>query len=230
MSLPDLPPQESGAVGRMVAAMIRRQTRAGFRNVLWTPPAEQIPRQVILVANHHGWFDGYLLFLAAKALGRPVLDWIAAYESFPLFGTVGGMAFPPNDPAGRAATIKRTIRRMKGESRSLMLFAEGVLHAGPDLLPFGRSLEVVARAVPEAAVIPVGIVYAMGIHQRPEARLRFGAPVEGGEALSARTQTAVAGLLEIERRNRSEIVLLAGAPDINERGPSKMLAKRKREP
>lgn len=206
--------------------MIRRQTRAGFRQVLWTPPATALPVQVILVPNHHGWFDGYLMYLAAKAVGRPILDWIAAYDSFPLFRTVGGMPFPPDDLTLRTATVRRTIRRMREERRSLLLFAEGVLHDGPGILPLGRSLEVVARAVPEAAVVPVAIVYAMGIHQRPEARVRFGEIAARGEGLGERTRTEVERLLAVERARPSTDLLLAGTRDINERIKPPHLNKR----
>lgn len=213
----ELPPQENGVLGGLVGAMIRRQTRKGFRHILWTPPARPLPEQIILVPNHHGWFDGYVMFLAAKALQRPILDWIAEYESFPLFGKVGGMPFPPADSAVRVATVRRTIRIMLQEKRSLLLFAEGVLHAEPELLPFGRSLEVVSKAVPQAAVIPVGIVYSMGVHQLPEARVRIGEPVEQGPELSTRCRTAVEELLEKEQEEPSTNLLLSGTRDINER-------------
>lgn len=217
MSPADLPVQEEGLLGRAVAAMITRQTRKGFRHVLWTPPAAPLPRQVILVPNHHGWFDGYVMFILAKTLGRPILDWIAEYESFPLFGKVGGMPFPAGDPAARSMTVRRTIRLMRAEGRSLLLFAEGVLHTGPELLPFGRSLDVVARAVPEAAVVPVAIVYAMGIHQLPEVRIRIGEPLAPGDDLGARCRRDVAELLRQERETPSTELLLAGKRDINER-------------
>lgn len=225
-----LPAQETGLLGRLVAAMIRRQTAKGFRHVLWTLPTEPLPRQVILVPNHHGWFDGYLMFLAAKAIGRPILDWIAAYDSFPLFGRVGGLPFPPDEPETRVETVRRTIRRMKAEERSLLLFAEGVLHEEPELLPFGRSLEVVAKAVPDAVVIPVAIVYAMGIHQLPEARIRFGAPLERGPDLGERCRAAVAKLLQEERLRPSTEVLLPGTRDINERIKPPYQRSRRKKP
>ncbi len=209
--------QIRGPLGRLVRAMIYRDLRKGFRRVLWTPPPAATPRQVILVANHHGWFDGYLMFALAERLDRPILDWIAEYDSFPLFGHVGGLPFPPDDPARRTATVRKTIRLMRDEGVSLLLFAEGVLHEAPDLLPFGRSLDLVAAKVPGAAVIPCALVYAMGIHQLPEARLRVGAPVEPGPGLAARTRDAVAALLAEERERPSTELLLAGTRDVNER-------------
>ena len=197
--------------------MIYRDLKRGFRHLLWTPPAEPLPPQIILVANHHGWFDGYALFALLEKLERPFLDWIAEYDSFPLFGHVGGMPFPPHDPAARTATVRRTIRLMRSEGVSLLLFAEGHLHEGPGLLPFGRSLDLIAAKVPNARVIPCAIVYAMGIHQLPEVRLRVGAPMPPGEGIGARTQAEVARLLDIECADPSRTLLVQGTRDVNER-------------
>lgn len=209
--------QIRGPLGGLVRKMIDSSLKKGFRHLLWTPPAEPLPPQIILVANHHGWFDGYAAFALLERLDRPFLDWIAEYDSFPLFGHVGGMPFPPHDPAARTATVRRTIRLMREEGVSLLLFAEGVLHEGPDLLPFGRSLDLVAAKVPDARVIPCALVYAMGIHQLPECRLRLGEPVLPGADLAARTRAEVARLLDLERENPSTELLLKGTRDVNER-------------
>ena len=162
--------------------MIRRSVRKAFHTVHWLPPKETPKAPAILVANHHGWHDGYLMYLAATKLGVRVVDWIAEFDAFPLFAKVGGMRFPHDDPAARAATIRRTIRLMRDDGRSLLLFAEGVLHRPPGLMPFGKALETVAHAVPAANVIPVAIRYELAMHERPEAWVRFGEGVPRGPA------------------------------------------------
>lgn len=204
-----------------VDRMIRRSVRRAFHTVYWRPP-QAITAPTIFVANHHGWHDGYLMYLAATKLNLRVVDWIQEFDAFPLFAKVGGMRFPKDDPAARAVTIRRTIRLMREEGRSLLLFAEGELHRPPGLLPFGKALETVARAVPAATVIPVAIRYEQAMHERPEAWIRFGEPVPGGDGLASRTQVEVGrGLyaLDGERRFAAERyeVLAAGTPDVNER-------------
>jgi 1-acyl-sn-glycerol-3-phosphate acyltransferase len=180
----------------MVDGMIRRSVRRAFRRVAWIPPASPLPAPTILVPNHHGWHDGYLMYLAAQALNLRIVDWIAEYDAFPLFGRVGGMPFPPNDPGRRATTIRQTIRMMKSDGRNLMLFAEAELHRPPELLPFGKALELVVRQVPNATVIPVAIRYEMGLHERPEVFLTFGGAVEHGPNLAHRTRLEVRALLD----------------------------------
>ena len=202
--------------------MIRRSVRKAFHTVHWSPPKGTPAAPAILVANHHGWHDGYLMYLAATALGVRVVDWIAEFDAFPLFGKIGGMRFPADDPAARAATIRRTIRLMREEKRSLLLFAEGTLHRPSGLMPFGKALETVARAVPEARIVPVAIRYELSMHERPEAWLRFGEEVARGDDLAARTRLAVAAGLDAlaaELRfspDRFE-TLARGTLDVNER-------------
>ena len=123
--------------------------------------------------------------------------------------------------------MRRTIQLMRKEARSLVLFAERDLHAPPDLLPFSRAVQTIAESVPEAQIIPVGIRYAMDLHERPEAYLLLGAPVEHGPDLSNRTREAVAKLLEQSRESRNEDwqILARGTQDVNERWDMRRLGK-----
>lgn len=192
-------PFVSSLIAGQVEGMIRRNVRRSFYGVNGLGK-ERIPEgPCIFVPNHHGWHDGYVMYLVMRQLNKPVLDWIAEYDAFPLFGLIGGMPFPAHDAVRRAQTIRQTIRRMRTEGRSLMLFAESELHRPPELREFGRALEVVAKGVPEAAVIPVAIRYEASLHERPEVFVSLGQPMEPGPDLSRRTRLAVQRLLDTQR-------------------------------
>lgn len=213
--------QEEGMLGRLVGGMIRRTVRARFRNVYWDGPVALEP-PVVFAANHHGWHDGYLMFHLVSSLGIRTVDWIEEFGAFPLFAKIGGMPFPPGDAAARAATLRRTIRLMRDERRSLCIFPEGLLHPGPDLRPYGRALEVVLSKVPEATLIPVAIHYEMGMHERPEAWLRLGASLTGSHRCADDCHTATVDLLRCLREDvRSApdrfTILARGTADVNER-------------
>ena len=214
--------QEEGLLGRMVGAMIRRTVKRQFRAVYWIKPQFEIPEQVILVPNHHGWHDGYVMFHVGQALDVRFLDWIQEYGAFPLFGKVGGMPYPANSVSGRAETIRKTIRLMTTEKRSLLLFAEGVLHRPPELWTFGKSLELVHKRVPQAQVIPVAIKYDMSLHERAECYIHVGRPVQAGPDIARRTRLAVKSLLDelavkIGHEPEQFELLVKGSPDVNER-------------
>lgn len=234
--------QASDFIGRQVAGMIRRSVKSRFRAVYLNNTVADLPEKCIFVPNHHGWHDGYVMFHVLEALQRPFLDWITEFDAFPLFAKVGGMPFPADDATRRAKTIRETIRRMNKEGRSLLLFAESHLHRGPQLLQFGKALELIANKVPDAAVIPVAIRYDMSLHERPECFVSIGSPVprviavEGAVdpdfpkrtapvaelPLAERTRLAVRELLDqtnakIEHDPEAFKLLVAGTLDVNER-------------
>jgi len=202
--------------------MIRRSVRQRFKGLYWIPPDVPLPAPVVLVPNHHGWFDGYVMYHVVTRLGLRTLDWIQEFDAFPAFAKIGGMPYPLNDAVRRARTVRRTIRLMREEKRSLLLFAEAHLHYPPDLLPFGKALETIAEKVPGVTVVPVAIRYEMAMHERPECFIGFGPPVPLGPGLCERTQAAVAARLQAlethikEGRNAFE-TLAKGTDDVNER-------------
>lgn len=216
---PPVDSQIQGPVGRFVAGMIRRTVRARFRALLWFRPADPPPFPSIFVTSHHGWHDGYVMFHVLERLGHPFYDWVQEFDAFPAFRFVGGLPFPVGDPARRAASVRTAVRALRERRRSLLLFAEGVLHPPPDLLPFGRSLEVVARQAPEAAIIPVGLRYEMALHERPEALIALGPPIAAGDGLLERARDAVAEQLQrLAQASREDLeVLTWGTKDVNER-------------
>ncbi len=213
--------QVEGILGKMVDGMIRRSVRGRFRQVYWIPP-ESVGHPTVFVPNHHGWHDGYLMYHALSALNLRFLDWITEYDAFPLFGKVGGMPFPANDSNRRVQTIRKTIRLMKSEKRSLMLFGEQQLHRGPQVWPMGGALELIVKKVPDCQVVPVAIRYDMSTHERPEAYLKFGKPIELGPDLLHRTRLSLMremDRLETTLRLDPELfqVLAKGTFDVNER-------------
>jgi 1-acyl-sn-glycerol-3-phosphate acyltransferase len=192
--------------------MIRRNVRARFHRVYWQPPNLPEDRPFVVVPNHHGWHDGYIMYLALTKLKISFVDWITEFDSFPLFRYVGGMPFPADDPARRATTIRQSLQWMQ-RGGSLLLFAETELHRPPELLSFGRMLEFVRKKVPNSLILPVAIRYELSVHERPEAIVRFGSPTEDGQA----ARVAIEALLKLPFCPTRLDVLAEGTGDVNER-------------
>ncbi len=211
--------QPEGLLGRLVGGMIRRSVKRQFRNVYWSKIDAVLKPPVLFYANHHGWMDGYLMFHIVSTLGLKSLDWIEEFDAFPLFAKVGGMRYAKNDMSGRAITVRKTIRAMREEKRSLVLFAEGILHRPPEIFPLGRSLAVIAEKVPGVTLVPTAIYYEVSLHERPEAWISLGAP-HPFSSLEDCHSRLTAELEHLKSRIASDAkfdVLAHGTPDVNER-------------
>ncbi|MEM9999147.1 MAG: 1-acyl-sn-glycerol-3-phosphate acyltransferase [Bacteroidota bacterium] len=187
------------AVRRSVAGLIRRSLRSSFRSVRWVgawPPPLPAGRPVVLYANHHSFFDGYLLWwLLTQHLRRPPLVWMRDHDRIPLFAPLGTLAFPDDDPRRRAQTIRETARRMRTvPDTALILFPEGEQRppdAGIGPIATG-GLQRIARLLPDAVWWPVALRLTWWDADRPVALLAGGSPHDaptGDEA--ARLDTLV---------------------------------------
>lgn len=211
-----------------------RDVRQAFRRVVWLseapPSAPDGP--TVLYSNHHGFHDGYLLWLlVTHTLGRPVVIWMEEWERAPLFGPVGALPFPVENPRARMATLRETARRMTVDPRTvLLLFPEGDLRA-PDtgLGPFKADVARLARVLPEATQWwPVGLRATWWGEDRPTALIAAGPPhavPDGSEhdrlqAVLDRLMAASPAALD-EGRAR---LLLDGAPSAHERWDLSVLA------
>ena len=149
---------------KLVFGMMRRDLRRAYRRVLWVgePPALPPDVPVVLYANHHGFFDAHLAWIAVEHFfGRPVMTWMADWDRFPFFGAVGAQPFPLDDPKRRAATVRRTARhfRERRPAPVLVYFPEGHLHAPEEgILPFDAiPLARMSRLLPGALWWPVAM-------------------------------------------------------------------------
>ncbi len=166
----------------VVEGMIVRTLRRVFRRVCWVGAAPALPPQtpVVLYANHHNFFDGYLTgLLVRRVLRRPFLVWMEDWDRFPFFGAVGALPFPPDDAARRAATLRHTVRRFRAAPETtLVYFPEGRLHRAEEgILPFDAdALARLDRLLPDKVWWPVGLYAAWWNDALPTALLGGGAP------------------------------------------------------
>jgi len=215
--------------------LIARALSRSFRAVYARGAPPEANRSLVLFANHHYWWDGYLGYWLIRAWGRRMVVWMESYRRFPPFRAVGALPFPSDDPLVRARTIRRTVQTLRTEpTAALLLFPEGTLHGDTErLLPFQRSLYWLACRVPQATLLPLAVHIESGYHQYPRAYLSVGEPfhstlTDASEWLAQAARTverllhqtradARAMLTDEEHTARGFRVLLQGRRSIHER-------------
>ena len=212
------------ATGRLIMRSLRRQFRAVRLRERGRPDPG---RSIIVFANHHYWWDGYLVHLLQQHWGfGTVMVWMREWRRFPPFGSLGAMPFPDDDMKTRIATIRQTLRTLKNTPSMLFLFPERDLHSAPTLLPFHRSLFWLHRQLDEIPLLPVAIQVVAGIHQYPEVFIatnrHFCCEESDEKAWLECARSEIAGLLgDLDRLQRSSPEsfrrILDGRQSANER-------------
>lgn len=162
---------------RLVSALMRYELGRAFRRIDWVGPWPDLPADtpVVIYANHHHFYDGHVLWwLITRTLNRPGLTWMAEWDRFPFFAAVGAQPFPPDAPAQRRATLRRTARQFQDEPETILAyFPEGRLHAPEDGIdPFeAQHLEQLDRLFAQAHWWPIAIHVTWWGDARPTALL-----------------------------------------------------------
>jgi hypothetical protein len=164
----------------LVEALLRYDLRRSFRRVCWVGdwPPDLPDGPVIAYANHHHYYDGHLGWLLFQEhLERSATLWMAEWDRFPFFGALGAQPFPPDDPARRAATLRRTARRFRSTPQTLLIYyPEGDLKS-PDggIRPFDPdALTRLADLYPAAQWWPLAVHVTWRGDARPTALLTGG--------------------------------------------------------
>jgi len=232
---------ETPSLGRRLATtvverMIERSLRQSFRRLVWVgpepwqgpAPALSPDRPLVLYTNHHSFYDGYFLWLLVRRMmDRPPLLWMNEWTRIPLFGPLGTLPFPPDDPAQRLATIRETARRLRDRPEHVFLyFPEGELRS-PDegVAEFSRdAFRRLAKLLPDATQWwPVGIHVTWWGEDRPTALFAGGTP---HDTPTGDEHGRLDDLLETLRATAPNTgrVLLDGRPSAHERWDLSVLA------
>jgi 1-acyl-sn-glycerol-3-phosphate acyltransferase len=167
-------------------------------------PADAAGRPVIVFTNHPSWWDPILMMLVSPKLfparlgfGPIDAEMLGRYGLFRKFGVFG----VERGPRG-AARFLRTARACLDDKRAIMwITAEGEFtDARRRPLVLRPGIAHLARHVPDAVFMPCAFDYVFWNESRPEALVRFGAPVTvshlGVEAAQAALTLALTATLD----------------------------------
>jgi len=167
------------ALRLLVEALVLRSLKESLRGVYLRGEAPEGP--LVLVLNHHGFFDGHLVWLLGKLYRKP-LSLLVAEENlkgFPVLKLAGALE------AGR---VREALRRL-GRGEWVALFPEGAMRYPGPLGPLREGANWLAgkAGVP---LLPVALRVVLRGYEHPEAFVWIGKPVPPKEA------GALGGLLQ----------------------------------
>ncbi len=160
-------------------------------------------RPVVIYCNHPSWWDPalFVLVLPKVAPGRrgfAPMDG-AELERYGLFRRMGIFGIDVHANRGAVAFLRVSRSILQQPGTCLCITAEGAF-TDPRLRPvrLRPGLAHLARACPNAVFLPVALEYCFWNESKPEALMRFGAPVRpAGDGGLAAWQTALeAGLTD----------------------------------
>jgi 1-acyl-sn-glycerol-3-phosphate acyltransferase len=210
---------------RLIAAalpwLMLRALRRGLSGVWGAGTDEVVPRGAVVVANHHSWWDGYLLWWFVRRAGRPLAILIddVTIERFPFFRHQGGVA----------AREVRAATRLVRSGAWLVVFPEGAVRPPGRPQPFSRGAHAISRWA-DAPIVPLGVRVVVRGLQYPEAYVRVGAVLPPGSD-AERQRDAVTALVaridtDIARAGDAEAPVPGYAPWIEGRAGTDRRAAR----
>ncbi len=147
------------------------------------PPSPPPGRPLIIYSNHPSWWDPALYMLLQSRLfpqrrGYGPMD-AAALVKYPLLQRMGVFGIALDTPRGAARFLRTSLGLLADARNILWITAEGAftdsrlrpLHLRP-------GLAHLARHIPNATILPLAIEYSFWNESRPEALIRFGAPID----------------------------------------------------
>lgn len=193
-------PAALGAFELFFRPWMRRRLRVRMRGL---PAALPAGRPVILVANHVGWWDGFLLRELHRQLrpDAPLYTVMLERElaQRPFFRRIGCVGIDPLRPASVARTLRALQARTRERPEALIsFFPQGRIwpsHRRP--LGFRRGVELLIRRLPQPVVLPVALHQEPLDAPAPTAFVSVGRPLSAPDEMSLeRLEAAVTALLD----------------------------------
>lgn len=133
--------------------------------------------------NHSAWWDAVVPFVLSHDLFRRVSYGVmegAQLQRYPFFQRLGCFGATTNSLTDARAIQHHAIAALRrggrGNRSTLWLAPQGALLPARTPLQFRSGLARIARAVPEATLVPVALRFEFGTAQRPTCFVRVGIP------------------------------------------------------
>ena len=139
------------------------------------------PRPAFYIMNHSSWWDGLLIYhwLRRRSHHQHYLMMDEQQMSrYRFFRRIGAFSVDKTSRRGILESLQYAVNLLKS-GKAVWLFPQGdICHLDQRPLDFQSGAAYILQHCAEIPVIPVTMVYTMGLHQKPEASMVFGHPLE----------------------------------------------------
>ncbi|WP_138752445.1 lysophospholipid acyltransferase family protein [Paenibacillus sinopodophylli] len=149
----------------------------GFKGELDPYPQES----VLYVMNHSSWWDGLLVYQLFRSLSKGdhyVMMDEQQLQHFRFFRKLGAYSIDKRTPQSMIPSLRYTGKLLEAGKR-VWMFPQGDIHhleQRPLLLKDGAAH--VLRQQPNTTVIPVTVYYSLFHHQKADATMQAGKPIQ----------------------------------------------------
>jgi 1-acyl-sn-glycerol-3-phosphate acyltransferase len=153
-------------------------------------------RPVIIYTNHPSWWDPALFILLSDTVlrGRPGFGPMESHAlgRYRLLRRMGVFGIDLDSPRGAARFLSVGLRVLSDSRNILWITAEGAFtDARKRPVELRPGIAHLARRAGGAVLVPMAIEYPFWNERKPEALVRFGAPIECGRARGVAEWVAV---------------------------------------
>lgn len=135
---------------------------------------------VLAIANHASWWDAVVaVVLSHRVLGADAYAMMDAAQlaGVRFFGFVGGFGVDRSRRRDGVAALRHAQALLDRPGRLVWVFPQGAITPAHREVHFEGGAARIAMAVPGLRVVPVGLRYRFGDHERPELGIHCGAPL-----------------------------------------------------
>nr|WP_145404442.1 lysophospholipid acyltransferase family protein [Paenibacillus xylanexedens] len=137
---------------------------------------------VVYFMNHSSWWDGLLLYHAAKQTSRGdhyVMMEEQQLRQYAFFRKLGAYSINKDSSSGVRTSLQYTNELLAAGKR-VWIFPQGeILHQEARPIQFRPGIGLVLRRFPQAVAVPVTLCHGMVQHDLPEISMQAGSPIVG---------------------------------------------------
>ena len=172
--------------GTYTNILFRRRFDERHINIRYSPAPD---RKTIYFMNHHSWWDGMIpLYLNHNYFRQNARGMMEGKQlrKYSFFSKIGVFSIDLDDRRSILQSLRYAVDSMERPFSSLYIFPQGKIEPfTPDRLEFKKGLGWLAKQVPEADLVPIGIYIHTMSSDKPELHITVGNSIDIDRTLTA---------------------------------------------